>query len=124
MSTFEFWLDITFSGQTACTIFGELEMPVRPLVGEMISFHQAKGSEGEFQVELQGVGWRRETMVSVEVEEIRHYGVPSKGTVAFRSAIRAVALNVRTIEDARAVRNLLKQVGLEVDPYGPNALNG
>jgi hypothetical protein len=125
MSAFEFWLDIRVSGEPACTIFGVLEMPVRPQVGERISFHQLKGSALEFQTEWSEVGWRRENMVAAEVDEISHYAVPSKGkTLAFKSAIRAVPLNVRTAEDARVVRDILtKQAGLEVDPYGVNTLD-
>ena len=125
MNAFEFWLDIRVSGEPACTIFGVLDLPVRPQVGERISFHQLKGSTLEFQSEWPGVGWHRENMVSAEVDEISHYGVPSKGkTLTFKSAIRAVPLNVRTIEDARVVRDILtKQAGLEVDPYGVNTLD-
>jgi hypothetical protein len=112
MSAFEFWLDINCSGQSACTVFGEIEMPVRPQVGERISFHQEKGSSYEFQIEWPEVGWSRANSVSVEIEEISHYGVKSKSGVQFKSAIRAVALNVRTIEDARTVRDFLtKQIG-------------
>ncbi len=123
MSVFEFWLDINCAGQSACTVFGEIEMPVRPQIGERISFHQEKGSSYEFQVEWPGVGWRREHSVSVEIEDISHYGVKSKGGVQFKSAIRGVALNVRAVEDARTVRDFLtKQIGLEVDPYAINTL--
>ena len=125
MSKFEFWLDIRCAGEPACTIFGEIEMPVRPQIGERISFHQEKGSSLDFQVEWTGIGWRRDNSISVEVDDISHYGVKSKGGLVFKSAIRAVALNLRTFEDARVVRDILtKQLGLEVDPYGINTLEG
>lgn len=126
MSTFEFWLDIRVAGEPACTVFGVLDMPVRPQAGERISFHQLKGATLEFQSEWPGVGWHRENMVSAEVDEISHYGVPTKGkTLIFKSAIRAVPLNVRTADDARVVRDILtKHAGLEVDPYGVNTLDG
>jgi len=125
MSSFEFWLDINCSGEPACTIFGELEMPVRPQIGERLSFHQEKGSSLDFQVEWPGVGYRRENSVSVEVDEISHYAVKSKGALGFKSVLRAAALNVRTLEDARVVRDILTvQLGLEVDPYGINVLEG
>jgi len=123
MSAFEFWLDINCAGQSACTVFGEIEMQVRPQIGERISFHQEKGSSYEFQVEWPGVGWTRENSVSVEIEDISHYGVKANGGVQFKTAIRGIALNVRTIEDARTVRDFLtKQIGLEVDPYATNTL--
>ena len=123
MSTFEFWLDVRVSGQPACTIFGRIEMAVRPLVGERISFMQNKGSALEFQVEWPSVGWRRDSAVTVEVDEISHYAVKSKQGVEFTSVVRAVPLNVRAVDDARAVRDILtKQLGLEIDPYGVNTL--
>ena len=106
-------------------MFGELELPVRPQIGERISFHQEKGSSYEFQVEWPGVGYRRENLISVEIEDISHYGVRSKSGVMFKSVIRAVALRVQSIEDARIARDFLsKQIGLEVDPYGINTLGG
>lgn len=123
MSTFEFWLDIHVSNEPAFTVFGCVEMPVRPLVGERISFHQEKGSMLEFQVEWPGVGWTRQNLVSVEVDEIAHYAGRSKQGIEFTPVIRAVPLNVRAVEDARAIRDILtKQIGLSVDPYAINTL--
>jgi hypothetical protein len=123
MSTFEFWLEVRVSGQPACTIFGRIEMAVRPLVGERISFMQDKGSALEFQVEWPDVGWRRDSTVSVEVDEISHYAVRSKQGIEFTALVRAAPLNVRAADDARAVRDILtKQLGFEVDPYGVNTL--
>jgi hypothetical protein len=125
MSTFEFWLGIHVNRQPACTIFGRLEMPVRPSVGERLSFHQTKGSALEFQVEWPEVGWSRQNLVSVEIEEVSHYVARTKQGVQVTSVLRTVPLNVRAVEDARAVRDVLtKQLGFEVDPYGINTLEG
>lgn len=123
MSMFEFWLDIYVSGEPACTIFGHVDMPVRPVAGERVSLHQEKGSMLEFQVEWPGVNWTRQNLVSVEVDEVSHYASRTKQGVQFISVIRTVPLKVRTVEDARAVRDILtKQLGLSVDPYGINTL--
>ena len=123
MSRFEFWLDIRCDGESACTVFGEIDLPVRPQLGERISFHQAKGCSYEFQRVLEGVGPVRENIVSVEVDEISHYGASSEHGATFKCAIRARELNVATMEDARIVRNfLVTQSGMEVDPYAVDKL--
>jgi len=125
MNEFEFWLVVRISGEPACTIFGRIAMAVRPLVGERISFMQEKGSTLEIQVEWPNVGWRRGGAVSVEIDDVSHYAVRGKHGVQFTAVVRTVPLNVRTAEDARAVRDILtKQFGFEVDPYGVNTLEG
>ncbi|WP_396269986.1 hypothetical protein [Ideonella sp.] len=124
MNTFQFWLDIHCAGSPACTLFGSLDMPVRPLAGERISFHQEKGSDLQFQhVRFEAV-CSREASVSVEVEEVSHYSVRRDGRLVFTSVIRAHPLNVSTLDDVRVVRDILtKQCGLAVDPYGINVFD-
>jgi len=123
-NAFEFWLDLAVDGHAACTIFGRIEMPVRPMVGERISFHQAKGSSLEFEAEWPAVGWRRYNIVSVEVDEVSHYAARAEQGLQWMSVVRAVPLNVRAVTDARVVRDILtKQIGLELDPYGLNTLD-
>ncbi|MDZ7812206.1 MAG: hypothetical protein U5L74_03420 [Ideonella sp.] len=121
MNTFEFWLDIHCAGSPACTLFGSLDMPVRPHAGERISFHQEKGSDLQFQrVRFEAV-YSREISVSVEVHEVSHHVRRMDGSLVFNSVIRGHPLNVPTLEDARVVRDILtKQCGLAVDPYGIN----
>jgi hypothetical protein len=124
MSAFEFWLPIRCAGEPACTMFGVVEMPVRPQSGERISFMQEKGSTYEFLVEQSGLGYSRERAVSVEVEEVSHYAVRTKSGVQFKSVIQAAPFNVKSMEDARNVREFLsRQAGLSIDPYGINTLD-
>ena len=124
MSKFEFWLDIHCADGPACTMFGEVDLPVRPQVGERISFFQGKGSAYEFQVMMTNVDFQQTNIVSVEVDEISHYGSPNENGVSFKSVLRARELTVATIEDARVVRDFLStQSGLAVDPYGLNRLD-
>ncbi len=122
--TFEFWLDIAVDGHAAFTIFGRIEMPVRPMAGERISFHQAKGSSLEFEAEWPAVGWRRYNIVSVDVDEVSHYASRDDQGIRWMSVVRAAPLNVRAVTDAHVVRDILtRQIGLEIDPYGLNALD-
>ncbi|HET6829000.1 MAG TPA: hypothetical protein VFH35_09990, partial [Ramlibacter sp.] len=93
MSAFEFWLPIRCAGEPVCTMFGVLEMPVRPHVGERVSFMQEKGSTYEFLVEQHGLGYSRERSVSVEVEEISHYAVRTKSGVQFTPVLQAAPFN-------------------------------
>ena len=124
MSKFEFWLDINCVDGPVCTLFGEIDLPVRPQTGEQISFHQGKGGAYEFQVMETNVDFRSVNIVSVEVDEISHYGFPTENGVSFKSVLRARELRVATIGDARVVRDFLTtQSGLSVDPYGINRLD-
>jgi hypothetical protein len=100
MSKFEFWLDIHCVDGPVCTLFGEIELPVRPQVGERISFHQGKGAAHEFQVIEANIGSRRANIVSVEIDEISHYGLPSENGVLFKSFLRAREFTVVTIKEA------------------------
>lgn len=120
MNEFEIWIDLVCGGETLCTLFGELVMPMRPIVGERISFHQDKSSSYSFKVESSPLGFSRENIISVEVEEISHYGVRSKKSAPiFKTAVRCGELVVGSIEDAKQIRKFLSsQFGLEVDPYG------
>lgn len=124
MSAFEFWIDLCGAGKPACTLFGEIEMQVRPQAGERISFHQKKGSSYEFQVVIPVFGLTRQNIVSAEINEISHYAVPAENGLTFKSVIRTKPLNLGTFDDVRIVRDILtKQAGLEVDPYGLNNLD-
>jgi hypothetical protein len=124
MSKFELWLDINCVDGLVCTLFGEINLPVRPQAGERISFHQGKGTAYEFQVMESNVDLRSANIVSVEVEEVSHYGFPTENGVSFKSVLYVRELRVATIEDARVVRDFLTtQSGLSVDPYGINRLD-
>lgn len=124
MIKFEFWLDIHCVDGPACTMFGEIDLPVRPQIGENISFHQGKGSTYEFLVMATDIDTMQANIVSVEIDDISHYGFPTENGVSFRSVLRARELKVATIEDARVVRDFLStQSGLAVDPYGINRLD-
>lgn len=122
----EIWIDVECHGtegnETLCTLFADHRMPMRPQVGESLSFHQAKGSALEFNV-IFPIGSVRSTTVSVEIEEVRHYAVNSDGSVVFKTAIRCGPIALLTKKDAQVVCKLMtEQLGFGVDPYAINKL--
>lgn len=127
MHVIEIWIDVECHGtgktETLCTLFADKKMPMRPQIGETLSFHQSKGSTLEFSVVLP-TGPARSTNVRVEIEDVSHYAVNSDGEVIFKTAMRCCPVVVPTKEDARMVCKLMtEQLGFEIDPYGINSLS-
>jgi hypothetical protein len=125
MHEVEIWIDVVIRGggcnETACTLFGNHTIPMRPATGEQLSFHPAKGSDIAYTL-ITPIGPAKSSSVSVSVEEVRHYAVRSGSQVVFKTALRCEELAVASEEDARLVCTLMKPLKFEVDPYGVNLL--
>jgi len=122
----EVWIDVVCRGgnrsETVCTLFANHRMPIRPLMEETLSFHQAKGSNLEFKL-VSPVGPARQTSVRVTIDEVSHYAVKSDGEVLFKTSLRCSEIPVVSEQDARVVCEFMTgQVGFEIDPYGVNKL--
>jgi hypothetical protein len=119
----EIWLDIEHKEEgpatVACTLFARHSFPVRPCVGEGLSFHPGRDAKHNFHL-VQSWGPMPASQVSVEVEEVGHYRAP--GT-SFSTSLRCSPVQVPSIQDANTVVAFLcEQHGFEVDPYGVNKL--
>ncbi len=127
MHEVEIWIDVAIRGggrnETVCTLFGNHTIPMRPALGEQLSFFQAKGSCLEYTL-ITPIGPAKSSSVSVTVEEIRHYAVRSGSEVVFKTSLRCGEVAVKSEEDARIVRDLVKPLKFEIDPYGINLLEG
>jgi hypothetical protein len=124
----ELWVDVMLcSGstrETLCTIFGRVDLPMRPVAGEQLSFHQEKYSDLQFGRVLEGIGIAQENSVSMEIEEVSHYGVPGEdGRSRFHTQIRCTEIPVPSVEDARTILAILKVHGMELDPYAINRVS-
>jgi hypothetical protein len=125
----ELWVDIeckTEDGQreVVCTVFARQSLPVRPLIGEALSFHPAKGSKHSFNVAMSW-GSMPASGASVEIQEISHYRGPLIEAEGFKTSLRCSPVAVPSIEDAKSlVAYLSSQHGFEIDPYGVNRLYG
>jgi hypothetical protein len=127
MHEVEIWIDVVIRGggrnETACTLFGNHTIPMRPAVGEQLCFFQAKGSYLEYTL-ISPIGPAESSSVSVSIEEIRHYAVRSNSNVVFKTSLRCGEIAVASEEDARIVCSLMKPLKFELDPYGVNILEG
>ena len=129
MHEVEIWFDVdvrTDEGQEpACTLFGTIVLPMRPLVAEHISFYPEKNTSFAFRQWLPERGIVLAHSVAVEVDYISHYGVGAgDGTPAFRTQVRCVGIQVPTLDDAKSIRSLMQsQFGMDLDPYATNKLD-
>lgn len=123
MHEVELWVDVVLrvdsTFETLCTIFGRVHLPMRPVVGECLSFTQDRSSELEFGRVLEGIDVvARENSVSMEIEEISHYALPREDRRSeFQTQVRCAQIPVPSVEDARIILAILKSHGMEVDPY-------
>jgi hypothetical protein len=126
MYSVEIWINVVLSdgkqSSTVCTLFTDTEMPMRPIVGESLSFYQAKGSALEFHM-VSSIGILRNSSVETNVEDVRHYAVKGDNGIVYRTALHCSEIPVASIDDARTVCAFMtSQLGFEVDPYGVNKL--
>lgn len=126
----EMWMSVGLRTGTElenlCTFFGEMSLPMRPLVGETISFHQDKSSSLSFHQCVPFGGTAEVNMVTVEVDAISHYGVrDDNGLPLFRTHVRCDRIDVPSLEDAKVIRFILEDhFKMEIDPYAINLLDG
>ena len=124
----EIWIDIECKtdeaqSEVVCTVFARHSFPTRPLTGENLSFHPAKGSNHSFNVEMSW-GPMSANHASVEVQEVSHYRGPLIDTEAFKTSLRCSSIVVPSINDAKSLTAYLSsEHGFEIDPYGVNKLH-
>ena len=109
MYKIEMWISVVLRTGTElenlCTFFGEISLPMRPLVGESISFHQDKSSSLSFHRCVPFGGTAEVNMVTVEVDAISHYGVRNdEGLPLFRTHVSCDTIEVPSLEDAKVIR--------------------
>jgi len=124
----EIWIDVECKtddaqSEVACTVFARHSFPTRPLIGERLSFHPAKGSKHSFNVAMSW-GPMSVNHASVEVHEVSHYRGPLVETEAFKTSLRYSPIIVHSIDDAKSLAAYLSsEHGFEIDPYGVNKLH-
>ena len=125
----EMWISLGLRAgaelENLCTFFGEMSLPMRPLVGETISFHQDRTSSLSFHKCVPFGATAEVNMVTVEVDSISHYGVrDDDGLPLFRTHVMCDRIDVPSLEDAKVIRVILEdQFGMEIDPYAINILD-
>jgi hypothetical protein len=125
----EIWVDIECKVETGardvlCTVFARHSFPIRPLMGETLSYHPARESKHSFSLAM-AWGPMPANGASVEIQEISHYRGPIAEASGFKTSLRCSPIAVASIDDARSlVAFLIAEHGFEVDPYGVNRLHG
>ncbi len=128
MPQYDLWLDlecIIGGVQTVvCTLFTKRDFPVRPIIGENITFWSAKESRVNFKV-INVPGIQTLHYVPTEIDDLAHHFHPNDGGVSANTCVRCRPVQVATIADARLVVDFLSsQHGFALDPYGSNKLDG
>jgi hypothetical protein len=122
----EIWIDVVRKDkehmETLCTLFGRQKLPMHPVVGERLSFHQGKTTNHRFSLVHQHDVMPNQHIVGVDVENISHYASPNKGGVLWNTSIRCEEILVASAEDAKSVCEVMKILGFEIAPYGVNKL--
>lgn len=126
MHQYDVWLDlqceVNSSLQAVCTLFAKMTFPVRPMVGESLTFWSAKDSNMQFSI-VSVVGVMLVHYASTEIDNIAHHVSPVESGSEMRTSIRCVPIHVASMNDAKVLVALLtEQYGFELDPYGVNKL--
>ena len=127
MPQYDLWLDLecTIDGTQAvvCTLFTKRDFPVRPNIGESVTFWSAKGSPVNFNI-INVAGTMSLHYVPTEIDDLAHHFHTNDGVALATICVRCVPVHVASIEDARQIAAFLsEQHGFEVDPYGINRLS-
>jgi len=122
----EIWIDVACRTgdryETMCTLFANLDIPMRPMIGETLSFYPSKGSSLGFNL-VSSIGIARQSSVNVTVDDVGHYAVKNENGILFKTSIRCSEILVASEEDARTVCELLiSQIGFSFDPYATNKI--
>jgi hypothetical protein len=120
----EIWIDVgcrTGSQYGAmCTLFADQRVPMRPMIGETLSFHPSHGTSLEFN---SPIGPSRQRLVTVTIDEVSHYAVRNDGEVSYKTTLRCSEILVLSEQDARTVCEFMtKQMGFDIAPYATNKL--
>jgi hypothetical protein len=126
MHRVEIWIDVVCREEgrsdTLCTLFSNIEIPVRPCVGETLSFHPMARDAVEFELAT-STGVSRQSSVMVVVDDVRHNIVSGSDGIQFSTTLRCTEISVASEGDAReVVAFMATQMGFELDPYGTNKL--
>jgi len=127
MHDWEVWLDLevpTSSGrEVVCGLLARMSFPIRPLVGERITFHPPSGSGHTFHL-LMTWGPMQSNSVSCVVDDIAHSRTAQEDGGSFTTSMRLESLAVAAVSDANRVAQFLAtNHGFEIDPYGVNKLD-
>lgn len=126
MHQYDVWFDlectIESSVQVVCTLYAKRAFPIRPMVGEPLTFWSSQGSNATFSV-VTPAGTRAVHYLATEVDNVAHHVHPSDTGTTTSTNIRCLPVHVATLVDARAVVQFMaSQHGFELDPYGVNHL--
>jgi hypothetical protein len=108
--------------EIVCAMFGRMHFPVRPIIGEKLTFWPASGAAVQFNV-VTAAGIVPVHYVSAEIDNVSHNARPGENGSIISTYVSCWPLQVATTTDARqAVELLQNQHGFERDPYGVNKL--
>lgn len=127
MHQYDVWIDlectIESSVQVVCALYAKQTFPIRPMVGEPLTFWSRQGSSEMFSV-VTPTGASAVHYLATEVDSVAHHVHPSDSGTTTSTNVRCVPVRVATLEDARAVVHFMaRQHGFELDPYGVNLLS-
>ena len=127
MSEWEVWFDVEArrdeGDEVVCALFGRMTFPIRPTVGERITFFPPRDYGTTFNL-LMAWGSMPSSAAALTVDDISHYRTAVQDGGRFTATLRFEPLKVASIADARkVVRFLMDCHGFEVDPYGVNKLH-
>jgi hypothetical protein len=128
MHQYDVWIDLECtldaSLQVVCALFAKMSLPIRPFVGEPLTFWSRQNSDVKFSV-ITAVGTKTVHYVSTEVDNVAHHAQPSVAGSTLSTNVRCLPVHVATLADAQlVVAFLTTQHGFELDPYGVNKLLG
>jgi hypothetical protein len=128
MHKYDIWLDLecTRAGapEVVCTVFGKLNLPVRPIVGESLTLWSGKDAPAHFNI-VTVVGIQPVHYVGTTIEDVAHHVRPGQDMAVVSTTIRCRPLQVASVADAQKVFAFLTtQHQFELDTYAGNKLEG
>ncbi len=127
MLKWEVWVDIEAplgeAVEVVCTLFARLKLPMRPNIGERITFHSAKGSEVSIRLMSRWAATPSNNL-SCTVDDISYYRRPIQEGGEFSASLRFEPVAAESLSDANEIVQFLSvNHGFEIDPYGVNKLS-
>jgi hypothetical protein len=122
------WIDLECntegSHEVVCSLCAKIALPMRPTVGEPLTFWSSQASDIEFKM-VTVTGIKSVHYISTEVDAVAQHAHPSNQGPVWSTHVRLLAGVTASLEDAkRAAGFLVAQHGFEIDPYGVNKLPG
>lgn len=127
MALYDIWLDLECevdgTQTVVCTLFANRDFPIRPIIGENITFWSGKDTQVRFNLYRAPEIHQNFHYVPTEIDDVAHHLHPNEGSVSVKICVFCRPVHVATIADARRVVDFLStQHGFEVDPYALNKL--